>query len=87
MATGLPIITSKHNNLDQILDSPFISYIDITEIEIKSAIKKIQSDETLQKEMGEYSSKIARENFSWEKNVTKLIDIYAESHGNTRIYR
>ena len=24
MATGLPIITSKHNNLDQIRDSPLI---------------------------------------------------------------
>jgi len=76
MATGLPIITSKHNNLDQILDSPFITYIDITEVEIKSAIKKIQSDPVLQKNMGEYSRKIAKENYSWEKNTTDLVDIY-----------
>jgi D-inositol-3-phosphate glycosyltransferase len=76
MATGLPIITSKHNNLDQTLDSPFITYIDLTEEEIKSAIKRIQSDVDLQKDMGEYSSRVARENYSWEKNNMKLLDIY-----------
>ncbi len=76
MATGLPIITSKHNNLDQIADSPLITYIDITETDIKSAIKKIQSNIVLRKDMGEYSSKIARENYSWEKNSIKLSDIY-----------
>jgi len=76
MATGLPIITSKYNNLDQILDSPLISYIDITEEDIKSAIKKIQSNPTRQKEMGEYSNKIAREHYSWEQHITKLLDIY-----------
>src|SRR6266516_1255456 len=73
MATGLPIITSKHNNLDQILDSPLITYVDITETDIKSTIKKIQNNIMLRKEMGEYSSKIARENYSWEKNITKLL--------------
>jgi glycosyltransferase involved in cell wall biosynthesis len=76
MATGLPIITSKHNNLDQILNSPFITYIEITEADIKFAIKKIQSDERLQKEMSDYSSKIATENFSWDKNITRLTSIY-----------
>src|SRR6266566_3629566 len=76
MATGLPIITSKHNNLDQIADSPLITYIDITETDIKSAIKKIQSNIVLRKDMGEYSSKIARENYSWEKTSIKLSDIY-----------
>jgi len=76
MATGLPIITSKHNRFDQIYDNPLITYIDITELDITSAIKKIQSDTTLQQEMGQYSSKIARDNYSWEKNCTKLVDIY-----------
>ncbi|BCL80622.1 glycosyl transferase [Ktedonobacteria bacterium brp13] len=78
MATGLPIITSKHNNLDQILDSPLITYVDITETDIKYAIKKIQSSKTLQKEMGEYSSTIAREHYSWERNATKLLEVYAK---------
>jgi D-inositol-3-phosphate glycosyltransferase len=76
MATGLPIITSKHNNLDQIADSPLITYIDTTETDIKLAIKKIQSNLILRKDMSEYSSKIARENYSWERNATKLLDIY-----------
>lgn len=76
MATGLPIITSKHNNLDQILDSPFITYINITGADIKSAINKIQSNIMLRKDMGEYSSKIARENYSWEKNTATLLGIY-----------
>ena len=76
MATGLPIITSKHNNLDHILDSPLITYIDITEADIKAAIKKIQSDTSLQKEMSTYSNKIATESYSWEKNITNLLDIY-----------
>jgi D-inositol-3-phosphate glycosyltransferase len=76
MATGLPIITSKQNNLGLILDSPLITYVDITEADIRSAIKKIQGDIALRKSMGEYSSKTARENFSWEKNVTNLLDLY-----------
>ncbi len=80
MATGLPIITSKCNKLDKIPDSPLIAYIDITEKEIKSAIKRIQNDVIQQKEMGEYSSKIARENYSWEKNITQLVDIYLHRH-------
>ena len=75
MATGLPIITSKYNNLDQIVDSPLISYIDVTETEIKSTIKKLQNNGMLRKEMGEYSSKIARENYSWEKNITELVSL------------
>lgn len=79
MATGLPIITSKQNNLDQILDSPLITYIDITEADIRSAIEKLQSDPALRKNMGEYSSKVAREHYSWEKNITKLLDIYHNS--------
>ncbi len=76
MATGLPIITSKQNNLDQTLDSPFITYIDIAEEEIKSAIKRIQNDVALREDMGAYSSKTARENYSWERNTTRLVDIY-----------
>jgi len=76
MATGLPVITSKHNNLDQIADSPLITYIDTTETDIKSAIKKIQSNLVLRRDMGEYSSKIARENYSWDKNIEKLSGIY-----------
>ncbi len=76
MASGLPIITSKHNNLDPIVDIPLITYIDITETDIRSAIKKIQYNRTLRQEMGEYSSKVARENFSWEKNTIDLLDIY-----------
>jgi glycosyltransferase involved in cell wall biosynthesis len=76
MATGLPIITSKQNNNGQIPASPLISYIDRTEKDIKSAIKKIQGNAILRKEMGEYSRKIARENYSWEKNNTKLLDVY-----------
>ena len=79
MATGLPIITSRHNNLDQTLDSQLILYIDVTETEIQSAIKKIQSNATLRKDMSEYSSTIAREKYSWEKNITSLLDIYQES--------
>ena len=76
MATGLPIITSKQNNLDQTLDSPLIMYIDRTEEDIKSAIKRIQGDGALQRDMAEYSRRIASQNYSWEKNTTKLLDIY-----------
>jgi len=76
MATGLPIITSKHNNLGHILNSPLVSYIDITEVDIQSAIKKVQEDVVLRKNMGEYSMKVATENYSWEKNNTKLLDVY-----------
>jgi len=82
MATELPIITSKHNNFDQILDSPFITYIDVTEVDIKSAIKRLQSNILLRKNMGEYSGKIARENYSWEKNTRELVDIYHDQRSN-----
>ena len=78
MATGLPIITSKQNNLDRTLDSPLVRYIDITVADIKSAIKEIQSNSVLQKEMSEYSSKTATEHYSWEKNITKLVSIYRQ---------
>lgn len=78
MASGLPIITSKHNNLDQILDSPLITYIDINEMDIKNAIKKIQHNLLLQQVMSEYSSTTARENYSWEKSSLKLSKIYYE---------
>jgi D-inositol-3-phosphate glycosyltransferase len=76
MATELPIITSKHNKLDQIPDSPFISYIDVTEKDIKCAIRKIQNNVIIQSDMAEYSGKIAKENFSWEKNTIGLLNIY-----------
>ncbi len=76
MATGLPIITSEANRFDQILDSPLITYIDVTEADIKSAIKKIQDSTMLQRDMSETSRAIAKEHFSWEKNVKYLLDIY-----------
>jgi D-inositol-3-phosphate glycosyltransferase len=76
MATGLPIITSKQNNVSHLLDSPLISYIERTETDIKSAIKKIQTNAKLRQDMSDYSRTIATENYSWEKNNTKLLDIY-----------
>jgi D-inositol-3-phosphate glycosyltransferase len=76
MATGLPIITSKHNRLDQTLDTPFINFIDITEVEIKAAIHKVHNDALLRKEMSEYSRKTAIEHYSWEKNTLNLLEIY-----------
>ena len=76
MATGLPIITSKQNKFDQTHESSLIAYIDVTEAAITSAIKKIQTDRTLQTEMSQYSSKTARDNYSWGKNCAKLVDIY-----------
>jgi D-inositol-3-phosphate glycosyltransferase len=76
MATGLPIITSKQNNVSRLLDSPLISYIERTETDIKSAIKKIQTNAKLRQDMSDYSRTIAIENYSWEKNNTKLLDIY-----------
>jgi glycosyltransferase involved in cell wall biosynthesis len=82
MATGLPIITSKQNNLSNLLDSPLIFYIDRTETDIKAAIKTIQNDGNLRKDMSEYSLKIARKNYSWEKNNTKLLNIY---HGKEQL--
>ena len=79
MATGLPIITSKHNNSGQIFDSSFISFIDITVTDIKSAIKKIQNNSLLRNEMGAYSSKFSRENNSREKNTAELLAIYRKT--------
>ena len=76
MATGLPIITSKHNNLAQVFDSSLISFIDVTVTDIKSAIKKIQNNSLLRKDMEAYSSKFARENNSREKNSAGLLAIY-----------
>lgn len=77
MATGLPIITSKHNNLDHIRDSALIMYIDITEVEIKSAIKTMQKNVRLQREMSEYSRRTALELYSWKKHILHLSGIYA----------
>lgn len=76
MATGLPIITSKYNKIDPIYGSSLVTYIDVTAADIKAAIKRIQNNAMLREEMGEYSSRIARENYSWEENSTKLVDIY-----------
>lgn len=76
MATGLPIITSKHNILDRAFDDPCIISIKRTALDIRSAIKKIQGSRTLQKDMSEYSVRTAKENYSWEKNATKLLEIY-----------
>lgn len=76
MATGLPIITSKQNKLDPTLDSPLIRSIDVTEANIKTAIKEIQSNNVLRKAMSEYSRKTASEYYSWTTNTTKLSDIY-----------
>ena len=81
MSSGLPIITSKYNNLDQIRDNPSIAFIDITEADIKSTIKRIQSNTILRKYMGNQASKIAKENFSWDNNITKLLEIYYKSDG------
>lgn len=78
MATGLPIITSKQNNLDRTLDSPLIRYIDVTETNIKSTLKEIQGNSVLQKEMSEYSRNTANEHYSWTKNTTKLTNIYRQ---------
>lgn len=76
MATGLPIITSKQNNLDQIADSSLVSYIDVTEVEIKAAIKKLQNNIKLRKQMSDYSRRIAIEHYSWGMNGINLSNIY-----------
>ncbi len=78
MATGLPIIISKQNALSPLLDSPLIAAINRTEADIKTAIKTIQNNRKLRKDMSEYAYTTARENYSWEKNTTALVDIYRD---------
>jgi peptidoglycan/xylan/chitin deacetylase (PgdA/CDA1 family) len=76
MATGLPIITSKANTLDQTLAHPLIRSIPVTETDIRSAIKAIQRDPGLQQDMSKYAYTVATQHFSWQTNSAKLVEMY-----------
>ncbi|OGM23017.1 hypothetical protein A2961_01315 [Candidatus Woesebacteria bacterium RIFCSPLOWO2_01_FULL_39_21] len=76
MASGLPIITSKHPGFDKYLDRHFVKFISPTSIETKRAIVEIFKNKKLRDTMVHYSLKTTIAKASWENNVQELLKIY-----------
>lgn len=78
MASGLPIITTKHPGYDKYLDKRYIKYIIPTKKAIKKAISGLLADRTLMEKMSQYSRDMAVK-ITWEENIEGLLDIYREA--------
>lgn len=50
--------------------------------ELKNAILKMLEDEELSKKMGKNAQKHVKDNFSWEKTITKMTRVYEEVKGS-----
>jgi len=76
LACGTPVIGTINGGLQDFLNEEVGALVkqDSPEDLAKKIIKEIKSDSKIQK--GKLAAKYALENFSWRKNVKKLIDIY-----------
>ncbi len=76
LACGTPVIGTINGGLQDFLNEEVGALVkqDSPEDLAKKIIKEIKSDSKIQK--GKLAAKYALENFSWNKNVKKLIDIY-----------
>jgi D-inositol-3-phosphate glycosyltransferase len=78
MASSLPIITTNEPAYYEYgLDDSRISLVPAEPDALKQAMQKVAGDLSLQKEMGEYSRKIAEEWFDWDTNSTPVLDLYS----------
>lgn len=76
MASGLPIITTKHPGFDKYLDKRCVMFIEPAGEEIKKAIKRILDDKQLTDKMRKYSRDEAIAKISWDSNISNLLDVY-----------
>lgn len=74
MATGVPIITSRYNINDSSMS--FIKTVELNSQAIKQSILNYLDDVTLVNEIKVKSRKYAIQNYSWEKNINRLLEIY-----------
>ena len=77
MACGCPVITTKEGSLEEVAgDAAF--YVDGYDVEsISSGIKKVFSDEALQKELS-IKGLIIAEKFSWKNTALETAKVYKE---------
>jgi len=79
MASGLPIITSKHPGFEKYLDEKYVSFVNPSARSIKKAILAIIANKSLRKKMSMYSRQEVISKVSWKNNVQNLLKIYQEA--------
>lgn len=78
MASGLPIVTTKHPGFEKYLDEHYVKFIPPTKQAVETAILEVLTDNGMRKSMIEYSLNITTVKASWENNVKNLLKMYKE---------
>ena len=79
MASGLPIITSKHPGFEDYLDSRWVKFISPNHQQIKKAILEVLENHSLKEQMSQYALQVSINKNSWGKNVEKLLLVYQQA--------
>jgi len=79
MACGCPVITSNVSSLPEVAGEAGICVNPHSKEEIMMAIKKVVSDNKIQKQMKEKSLKQAKQ-FSWEKTAQETLQVYQQAY-------
>jgi len=81
MSCGAPVITSNNSSLPEVAGDAALMIDPYSILEIKEAIKKIITDDTLRRELRERGLKRAQ-NFSWQKFSQELMLVFAGTQKN-----
>ena len=76
MASGLPIITTKHPGFEKYLDGRFVKFILPTKQAVRRAILEVLRNKGMRDSMIEYSLKTTTIKASWENNIKNLLKMY-----------
>ncbi len=76
MSSGLPVITSINNYDHKFVNNDFVSFINLKQANLTIEIKKILKNRIQFNYMSKESRRFAVKNFSWDKNINTLEQLY-----------
>ena len=76
MASGLPIVTTKHPGFEKYLDKRYVKFITPTKQAVKTAILEVLTNKSMRKSMIKYSLNTTTVKAGWKSNIKYLLKIY-----------
>lgn len=80
MASGLPVVAYRVGGIPESIVNGETGFLveNKRPERLAEAIEKLLDDEKLRRQMGEAARQRVEENFTWEKHVDKLLEVYSE---------
>lgn len=75
-ACGTPVIVTNRCGISDIIDDNVGLVVEYNKDQLRDAMVKILKDENLRKRFGDYGTNLVRNDFGWDRIVTKIENLY-----------